>query len=203
MKIAIIGAAGNVGQRLLAEAVRRGHTVTAIGRDPSKIAVQPKVITAAGDAGDPAQLARVLAGHDVVVSSVPFRLSDPDKLIEAVRKSGVRRYLVVGGAGSLKTEHGGLHIDSPHFPEFAREEAGKGKVFLDRLEEVEDLDWTMLSPSALFTAGERTGTFRLGGDVILTGADGKSWISYEDFAIALLDEIEAPKHIRQRFTVGY
>jgi hypothetical protein len=132
-----------------------------------------------------------------------FRLSDPALLIDAVRRAGVGRYLVVGGAGSLEVAPGRLLIDTPEFPDFAREEAGAGKRFLDVLRTVDDLDWTMLSPSALFFAGERTGKFRLGTDALLTAADGKSWISYEDFAVALLDEIEAPKHVRQRFTVGY
>ena len=203
MNIAIVGASGNVGIRLVDQALRRGHIVTAIGRDASKLALQPGLTFVTGDANKPGDLAPKLAGHDVVISSVAFRLSDPALLIDAVRTSGVKRYLVVGGAGSLWAKPGTLHFNTPHFPEFAREEATKGKVFLDALRAVEGLDWTMLSPSALFTAGERTGVFRLGGDTLLTGADGKSWISYEDFAIAMLDEIETPKHIRQRFTVGY
>ena len=203
MKIAIIGASGNVGTRLVDEALQRGHAVTAIARDPSKLAARSGLTLVVGDADDSPLLARLLAGQEAIVSSVPFRASKPDLLIDAVRRSGVKRYLVVGGAGSLQTETGGLHIDSPHFPAFAFEEASKGKVFLDILRGVDDLDWTMLSPSALFTAGERTGKFRLGEDTILHDATGKSWISYEDFSIALLDEIEKPRHIRRRFTVGY
>ena len=203
MKLAIIGATGNVGTRLVAEALGRGHRVTATARDPAKLAARDGLTAVAGDAGQPAALAPLLAGHDAIVSAVAFRQSEPAKLIEAVRRSGVLRYLVVGGAGSLEVVPGKLLIDSPHFPEFAREEASRGKVFLDVLRTVDDLDWTLLSPSALFVAGERTGTFRLGGDHLLTGADGKSWITYEDYAVALLDEIEAPQHVRRRFTVGY
>lgn len=203
MKLAIIGATGNVGTRLVAEALGRGHRVTAIARDPAKLAAHDGLTAVAGDANQPATLAPLLAAHDAIVSAVAFRLSEPAKLIEAVRRSGVLRYLVVGGAGSLEMAPGKLLVDSPHFPEFAREEASRGKVFLDVLRTVDDLDWTMLSPSALFIAGERTGTFRLGGDGLLTGTDGKSWISYEDYAVALLDEIEAPQHVRRRFTVGY
>jgi len=121
---------------------------------------------------------------------------------EAVRLSGVKRYLVVGGAGSLWASPGKLHVDSPHFPAFAKDEAMGGKRFLDQLRDLMDLEWTMLSPSALFTAGERTTRFRLGEDTLLSGIDGKSWISYEDFAIAMLDEIETPSQVRRRFTVG-
>ena len=98
---------------------------------------------------------------------------------------------------------GSLLVDSPNFPAPHKEEASKGKLFLDALRGVDDLEWTMLSPSALFVAGERTGTFRLGGDSLLTASDGRSWISYEDYAVAMLDEIEQPKHARRRFTVGY
>ncbi|HEV2673844.1 MAG TPA: NAD(P)-dependent oxidoreductase [Aliidongia sp.] len=203
MKLAIIGATGNVGTRLVAEALHRGHRVTAIARDPLKLDRRDGLLPVAGDADQPDRLAPLLADHDAVVSSVAFRLSDPHRLIEAVRRSGVKRYLVVGGAGSLEAAPGTLLIDTPHFPEFAREEAGRGKIFLDVLRPVDDLDWTMLSPSALFVAGERTGTFRLGGDALLTAADGKSWISFEDYAVAMLDEIEKPTHVRRRFTVGY
>lgn len=204
MKIAIIGATGNVGQRLVAESLSRNHSVTAIARNTDGLSEQKGLTRTPGDVNDPTNLAAVLQGHDVVISTVAFRQGDPHKLIGAVRESGVKRYLVVGGAGSLWSKPGVKHINTPQFPEFAREEATKGQLFLDvLLKEADDLEWTMLSPSALFTAGERTGTFRQGTDDLLVGADGKSWISYEDYAIALLDEVEQPKHIRQRFTVGY
>jgi uncharacterized protein len=203
MNIAIIGVTGNVGTRLLAEALRRGHRVTGIARATAKLQPRAGLSLVAGDVNAPEALAPLLAGHEAIISAVTFRNSDPLKLIDAVRRSGVKRYLVVGGAGSLETEPGKLHIDSPHFPEFAREEASRGKAFLDVLRRTRDLDWTVLSPSALFTAGERTGLFRLGQDRLLTMADGRSWVSYEDYAIALFDEIEAPKHLGRRFTVGY
>jgi len=115
----------------------------------------------------------------------------------------VKRYLVVGGAGSLEVSPGHALVDSPGFPALYKEESLAGKAFLEALRKVDDLDWTMLSPSALFTEGKRTGVFRLGRDALLTAADGKSWISFEDFAVAMLDEVEHPRHIRQRFTVGY
>jgi putative NADH-flavin reductase len=203
MKLAIIGGTGKVGTRILAEALRRGHTVKAISRNPSALASQGGVTSVAGDTDDPEGLAKLLAGEDVVISSVPFRTTDPEKLIQAVRLSGVKRYLIVGGASSLEVAPGKLLLDSGLVPEFALVEARSGKVFLDALRPIKDLDWTMLSPSALFTAGERTGVFRLGKDNLLTGADGKSWISYEDFSIGLLDEVENPQHLKSRFTVGY
>ena len=203
MKIAIIGATGNVGRRLLDEALRRGHDVTAIARDISALTPTPKLAVVRADAQEPTTLAAALAGHDAVVSSVAFRMVEPAALIDAVRRSGVKRYLVVGGAGSLQIAPGSLLVDAANFPAAYKEEASKGKLFLDALREVADLDWTMLSPSALFVAGERTGTFRLGADSLLSASDGKSWISYEDYAVAMLDEIEQPKHVRRRFTVGY
>src|SRR5882762_9294220 len=132
-----------------------------------------------------------------------FLDSDPKKLIAAISDSKVGRYLVVGGAGSLEVAPGVRLMTTPGFPAPYKAEAGKGAAFLDLLRQERELNWTFLSPSALFTAGERTGKFRLGTDQLLTAEDGKSWISFEDFAVALADEIERPAHIRQRFTVGY
>jgi putative NADH-flavin reductase len=202
MKIAVIGASGNVGSRVAAELVRRGHAVTAIVRHPEKVSAQPGVTPAKGDLFDQPAMARLLAGHDAVVSAVHFLASDPAKLIGAVRESNVPRYLVVGGAGSLEVAPGVPLVTTPDFPVVYKAEAEKGGEFLDLLRQT-DLNWTFLSPSALFVAGERTGRFRLGTDQLLTGTDGKSWISFEDFAVALVDEIERPAHLRQRFTVGY
>ena len=113
------------------------------------------------------------------------------------------RYLVVGGAGSLEVAPGVKLIDTPEFPEAYKAEAGRGGAFLAYLRGVEDLDWTFLSPSALFFVGDRKGHFRLGTDQLLVDGEGNSSISYADYAIALVDEIEAPRHVRQRFTVGY
>ncbi|AWB24175.1 NAD(P)-dependent oxidoreductase [Methylobacterium currus] len=200
-KVAVIGATGNVGSRLVNELVARGHRVTAIARHPAP-AASPLVEPVAGDAGDPAGLARLLAGHDAVVSAVRFGLCDPAALIGAVRESGVTRYLVVGGAGSLEVAPGRRLIDQPDFPDAYREEATRGVAFLDALRAVSDLDWSFLSPSALIEPGERTGRFRLGGDQLLVG-EGGSRITYEDYAVALVDEIERPAHLRRRFTVGY
>jgi uncharacterized protein len=203
MKIAIIGATGNVGSRLVSEALRRGHTVTGIARDPSKLKDHPHLIPVSGDADRPSQLSTLIAGNEVAVSSIMFLRSDMRKLIEAIRLSGASRYYVVGGAGSLEVSSGRLNVEQPDFPSFAKAEATRGKEYLSYLRTIDDIDWTMLSPSALFIAGERTGVFRLGHDQLLVGSDGKSWITYEDYAIALLDEIESPKHAKRRFTVGY
>ena len=203
MKIAVIGASGNAGSRISAELARRGHSVTAIARHPEKIAAGSNVTAKAGDAQDQAALARLFAGHDAAISSIHFLDSDPVKLIGAARDSKVGRYLVVGGAGSLEVAPGVRLVTVPAFPAQYKAEAEKGGAFLDLLRQEKELNWTFLSPSALFTAGERTGKFRLGTDQLLTASDGKSWISFEDFAVALADEIERPAHPRQRFTVGY
>jgi putative NADH-flavin reductase len=203
MKIAVIGASGNAGSRITAELAGRGHAVTAIARHPEKIATQANVTVKPGDVLDQAGLARLLAGHAAAISSVHFLDSDPAKLIGAASESKIGRYLVVGGAGSLEVAPGVRLVTTPGFPVAYKAEAEKGAAFLDLLRAEKELNWTFLSPSALFVAGIRTGKFRLGSDQLLTAADGKSWISFEDFAVALADEIERPAHIRQRFTVGY
>lgn len=201
-KVALIGASGQAGSRILKELSSRGHTVTAIARNPEKIASLPGVTPKKGDVFDKSGLAELLKGHDAVISSVHFTASDPKLLVEAVRASGVKRYLVVGGAGSLEIAPGKRLVDQPDFPPAYKAEAAKGAEFLDLLRGETELDWTFLSPSAAFVPGERTGKFRLGKDTLLSGEKGSS-ISFEDYAIALVDEIEKPSHSRQRFTVGY
>jgi putative NADH-flavin reductase len=203
MKIALIGATGNVGSRILDEALRRGHEVTAIARDISKLAQRPKLRPVAGDVADATALAKSLAGHDVVISSVRFLTPHLGNVVTATKAAGVPRLAVVGGAGSLEVAPGVALLDTPNFPAAYKAEATAGRDFLVALRRETTLDWTFLSPSAFFHAGERTGKFRLGTDELLTAGDGKSSISYEDYATALLDEIEAPKHPRGRFTVGY
>jgi putative NADH-flavin reductase len=203
MKIAVIGASGNVGSRIVAELARRGHAISAIARHPDRIPRQPNVTAKQGDAADAGSLAGLLAGHDVAISSIHFLDSNPIKLIMAARESKVGRYLVVGGAGSLEVAPGVALVTTPEFPVAYKAEAEAGAAFLALLRQQSGLNWTFLSPSALFVAGERTGKFRLGSNQLLTAADGRSWISFEDFAFALADEIERPAHIRQRFTVGY
>jgi hypothetical protein len=203
MKIAIVGASGRAGSRITAELARRGHQVTAIARNPDKIERLAGITAVKGDVLDQAELVRLWSGHDAAVSSVHFTASDPDRLIGAARDSKVGRYLVVGGAGSLEVAPGVRLVTTPGFPAQYKAEAEKGAAFLDLLRLQKDLNWTFLSPSALFIEGERTGKFRLGSDQLLTTPDGKSSISFEDFAVALADEIERPAHPKARFTVGY
>ncbi|WP_439361252.1 NAD(P)-dependent oxidoreductase [Bradyrhizobium sp. DASA03007] len=203
MKIAIAGASGRAGSEITKELSRRGHTVTAIARNPEKIAALPNVTPTKGEVLDQAGLAKLWAGHDVAVSSVHFLASDPLKLIGAAKDSKVGRYIVVGGAGSLEVAPGVKLVTTPGFPAQYKAEAEKGSAFLDLLRQEKDLNWTFISPSAQFVEGERTGRFRLGADQLLADANGKSWITFADYAIALADEIERPAHLRQRFTVGY
>ncbi len=207
MDIALIGATGNAGSRILAELTGRGHTVTAIVRDASRVPASPAIKAVSCDVAAQEELVSRLKGHDAVISSVPFALTDPGKLIEAVRASGVARYLVVGGGGSLEIALGAMPLglklaDAPNFPEAYRKEATAGRVFLDHLTAETELDWTFLSPSAMFVPGERTGVFRIGGDLLLSNEHG-SRISFEDYAVAMVDELENPAHSRKRFTVGY
>jgi putative NADH-flavin reductase len=203
MTIALIGATGHIGSRILAELVARGHMVTAIVRNPEKVPALPGVTALKGDVYDQAGLATLLAGHEAAISAVHFSASDAATLIAAVRQSGVKRYLVVGGAGSLEVAPGVKLFDTAEFPALYLEEARKGGAFLDLLKQETALDWTFLSPSALIQPGERTGKFRLGLDQLLVDSEGRSAISTEDFAIALVDELEKPAHGRRRFTVGY
>lgn len=202
MKIALIGATGRVGSRLATELLARGHAVTGIALHPPSDQ-RPGITFVEADATKPSSLALHLVGHDAVISAVRFATSDVDALIAAVKSAGVNRLLVVGGAGSLEVAPGKLLLDTDGFPEAFKTEARAGARFLDRLREEPDLDWTFLSPSADFAPGERTGHFQLGDDQLLRDAEGKSHISMEDFAIAMVDELETHAHSRRRFTVGY
>jgi putative NADH-flavin reductase len=202
-KIAIIGATGRAGSQLLEEALRRGHSVTAIARDTSKIAPREGVVSMTVDALDAAALQAAVAGHDVVISAAHFATLPASAVVGPVKKAGVKRLLVVGGAGSLLLPDGTRVIDSEGFPEAYKAEASAGAEFLGHLRQEQQLDWTFLSPSAEFVEGERSGKFRLGQDDLLVSSEGRSWITFADYAIAMLDEVEAPKHSRQRFTVGY
>jgi uncharacterized protein len=203
VKVALIGATGNAGSRILAELARRGHRVTAIVRHPEKVPQLDGVIAQKGDANRVDDLASMLRGHEVVVSSVHFLDGRAESLIGVVRQARVPRYVVVGGAGSLDNGNGVRLIDAGGVPEPYRAESRAGCDFLDTLRQANDLDWTFLSPSAQFVPGERTVVFRIGADTVLRDAGGRSWISYEDYAVALVNEIEQPRHSRRRFTVGY
>src|SRR5260370_15979410 len=154
MRSVVAGASGNAVAAITAEPARRGHAVTAIARNPEKIAVQANVTAKKGDVLDQAGLAQLLAGHDAAISSVHFLDSDPAKLIGAARDSKVGRYLVVGGAGSLEVAPGVRLVTTEGFPAQYKAQAEKGAAFLDLLGHEKELNWTFLSPSALFTAGE-------------------------------------------------
>lgn len=202
-KIAIIGATGHVGSRLVEEALRRGHTVTAIARDTSALASRERLSLQNADALDAAALAGAIAGHDAVFSATRFASVPESAIVEPLKRADVRRLLVVGGAGSLYAAPGQRVLDLPDFPVAYKPEATAGAAFLDALRRERDVDWTFVSPSAEFVPGPRTQKFRLGVDELLVDGSGRSWISFDDYAIAFLDEFESGTHIRQRITVGY
>lgn len=201
--IALLGGTGNVGRRLLAEILRRGHTVTVLARKPVDDLPAGASFIQADITADAADLGARLGRHDVLISSARFDTVTADHVLTVARAAGIPRLAVVGGAGSLEVAPGVRLVDTPEFPAEYKFEALPGAVFLEQLRGVSDIDWTFLSPAAFFGPGERTGRFRLGGDAFLTDAQGNSRISYEDYAVALLDEIEQPRHSRQRFSVVY
>ena len=204
MKIALIGATGMAGSRILEELVSRGHYVKAIARNTSKVADTARVLTVELDLNDHEDLVTELKGQDAVVSAVRFQGLNINGLINAVRDANVKRYIVVGGAGSLNVpnQNNVRVVDTPDFPAEYKAEAEAGVKFLDALKQVDDVDWTFISPSAEFAPGKRTGEYRKGKDELLVGENG-SKISTEDFAVALADELEQNNHVQQRFTVGY
>lgn len=203
MHIAIVGASGRAGSRILNEALDRGHTVTGIARHPDKIPVRNGVTAKQGDINDPPAIAPTLAGHEAVISAVRFAGTSAANVLAAVKQSGVRRLLVVGGASSLEVSPGVRLFDTPGFPEAARAEGGAGIEFLEAIKGERQLDWVFVSPGAMLAPGERTGKYRVGRHELLKDENGKSWISMEDFAIAMVDELERPRHVRTRFHVAY
>jgi putative NADH-flavin reductase len=203
MKVALIGATGRIGSKITTELLGRGHSVTAIVRNPEKAPSQPNLKALKGDVTEPDSVAVLVRGHDAVISSAPFNPGISVKVLEAVRKSGVKRYIAVGGAGSLKAADGKLVMENPQIPAEWLPSIKEGSELLKLLRADQQLDWTFFSPAVQIGPGERTGNFRLGGDEVVAAADGKSSISYDDYAIALVDELEKPKHVRRRFTIGY
>lgn len=217
MNIAIIGATGFVGTALLNEAVLRGHSVTAISRHPEKIQLNDdKVTSKEVDVFDGDHLAEVLEGHDAVLSAYNSGWGNPniyddymkgaEAIQNAVREAGISRFLVVGGAGSLEGEEGQQLVDSPDFPKEHKDGALAARDYLDILRSEEGLEWTLLSPAVEMhpeVDSGRTGEYRKGQDQPVFDDRGKSQISVEDLAVALLDELENNEHIQQRFTVGY
>jgi putative NADH-flavin reductase len=212
MTIALIGASGYVGSAILREALWRGHHVTAVVRNTAKLSPEPGLTAIAADALDTAGLASVLAGHMAVISALSghsheqirkYYVGAVQSIIAAVKQARVPRLLLVGGAGSLDVAPGVQLVDTAHFPSQWKQTAEGARDALKLLREERELDWTMLSPSALLERGIRTNKFRLGTDQLLVDAAGESYISLEDYVVAMLDELERPAHSRQRFTVGY
>lgn len=203
-RIALLGITGRAGSRIASELLARGHRVTGIARNTADTPPQAGLTLQSADASRADSIAPLLEGHDVVVSATRFDGGPTaGMLLDAVRLAGVRRLLVVGGAGSLEVAPGLALIDTPEFPEIYKAEAGAGRAFLDALRGADDIDWTFVSPGAVFEPGTRTGAFRTGGDALLVDGDGNSAISMEDYAIAFADEIEHPAHVRARFSVAY
>ncbi|HEY4132736.1 MAG TPA: NAD(P)-dependent oxidoreductase [Gemmatimonadaceae bacterium] len=216
MRIVIFGVTGNVGRRVAAEALRRGHDVVGVVRDPNAVpSPDPRVQLMQGDATDAASVASVAKGADAVVSAISPRpssrglpqpkLADNVRaLIAGLRNAGVKRVLFVGGAGSLEVAPGQALMDQPGFPDAYRPEAEEGREALRVWRsEADGLDWTYLSPAAEIGGGERTGKYRMTNDAFLADGTGKSFITYEDYAVALLDELENAKHVGRRFGVAY
>ncbi|MGC4007848.1 MAG: NAD(P)H-binding protein [Pseudomonas sp.] len=213
LKIVVYGGSGNIGSRIVNEAMNRGHSVTIVDRNPKPIegphAHHVKLVT--GDALDPKDVAKNAAGQDVVISSVivrptptpDFSLRVAQAMVEGVRAAAPQkpRLMVVGGASSLYDANGKRLVDS--FPGEVPNEVGGAVLALDWLRTVNDVSWTFFSPPRNISPGTRTGKFRLGTDQVVVDAAGQSAISMEDYAVAMLDEIEKPQFINKRFTVGY
>lgn len=212
MKIAIIGATGFVGSKLLNEALERGHQVSALVQHIEKLPTHAALTAVKADVNDETALTALLAGHDLVISAFSghaagdvyqYYVDGFQHILNSVKAAAVPRLLVVGGAGSLEVAPGVQVVDTPSFPAEWKGTALGARTALEILRKEAALDWSMLSPSAHLEPGSRTGTFRLGGDQLLLDAQGESRISVEDFAVAMLNEAENAQHSRQRFTVGY
>jgi uncharacterized protein len=209
MNVVLFGASGMIGSRILNELVSRGHRVIAVVRDPSRVPANPSVAAVKGDILDPEDVAAKTKGADAVISAYGPGAGDVNDLLTATRsliaglhKADTRRFIMVGGAGSLLVGPGVDVIDSGHLPEQWKAIAIAHRDALHLLRE-SDLAWTYFSPAAFIEPGERTGKFRLGNDALLTDEQGNSRISAEDYAVAVVDELENPKHFRQRFTIAY
>lgn len=225
MNIALFGATGTIGKRILGEALRRGHDVTAVVRDPSRLAeadlqeMGTEMGTAKskrgtlrvieGDILMPDSIAKAAEGQDAVISAYGPRFGDEDELqeatrclIEGTRRGGARRLIAVGGAGSLEVAPGVRLMDTPEFPEEIRPLARAHNEAL-ALYQASDLGWTVICPPAVIEPGIRTGQFRIGLDRLITDERDQSRITVEDYAVALLDEVEDPQFQGARFTVAY
>ncbi len=209
MKVTLYGATGKSGSRILTELVQRDHTVVAVARNTSTVPASPSVTTKQDDLSNVDTIAAIIHGSDAVVSAYGPPPDDPDqviavtdRLVEAVEKNGGPRLLVVGGAGSLLVAPGVTLRESGHLPPEWVPIVDAHIAVLGDLRN-SSIDWTYFSPAAFFEPGERTGKFRLGKDDLISDEKGTSRISMEDYAIALVDELEKPQHHKARFTIGY
>jgi putative NADH-flavin reductase len=209
VEIALYGATGKAGSRILNELVARGHRVTAIVRDAARLRQQdPLVQVKRDDLSDPGRIAAAVNGADAVVSAYGAPQRDPDAIVGVTERQiaalngSAARLVVVGGAGGLFVAPGVALVDSAYMPEAALPIARAHVKAFNTLR-ASAIDWTYLAPAAYFEPGERTGKFRLGKDELIANAQQESRISMEDYAIALVDELEVPRHHRQRFSIGY
>ncbi|MDN7999035.1 NAD(P)-dependent oxidoreductase [Burkholderia multivorans] len=208
LNIALFGATGMIGSRIAAEAARRGHRVTALSRRPG--AAGDGIAAQAADLFDPASVAAALPGHDVVASAYGPKQDDAANvvaavkaLVEGARRAGLKRVVVVGGAGSLEVAPGKQLVDTEGFPAEYKAVALAHRDALDYLKTVDDLDWTFFAPAALIAPGQRTGTFRTGTGKLIVDANGDSRISAEDYAVAFVDALEQRGFVREIATVAY
>ena len=220
MYIVLLAATGRAGSTILNELVSRGYQVTAVARNLDKLPAQlpDTVKRVRDDLSSVDRIAEIITGADAVVSAYGPPSSDPrytsditytdqlvsvtERLIAAVRKAGAPRLIVVGGAGSLQFSPGVTVLDSGYWPEpYVQIATSHMKAFAAL--RASDINWTYFSPPMLIQPGERTGKFRLGSDDLIKDEQGNSRVSFEDYAIALVDELEKPAHERSRFTIGY
>jgi putative NADH-flavin reductase len=216
MKIALIGATGFVGAAVLEELLQRGHQVTALARNPAKLAARDGLTVVAADVQDSAQVAQAVEGQDVLVSAfnpgwdhldlyAQFQ-SGSRAILAGAKRAGLQRVLVVGGAGSLYVAPGVQLVDTPsfkdHVPPNIVPGAQAARDLLTELRSETALDWVMLSPPAFLKPGPRSGAYRVGAENLLMDGEQPAGITVADLAVAIVDEIEAPKHHRARFTVA-
>lgn len=213
--VLLIGATGFVGSAILNELVSRGHKVTAVVRNPEKLECVKGVEAVKADVADVDAIAKLAEGKDAIISAYNPGWMNPDiarlitenypKILEAAKKSGVERLLIVGGAGTLFCAPGLRVVDSGAIPEEIMGGVRPlGDFYLSTLTQEQDIDWTFFSPAGAFDEkGERTGQFRLGKDDLIVDANGQSHISVQDYAVAMVDELEKPAHHKERFTIGY
>jgi NAD-dependent epimerase/dehydratase len=213
--VVLIGASGFVGTAILEELLNRGYCVTAVVRNPEKMTIRNANLSVVkADVSDVNTLAAVCKGKDAVISAYNPGWANPDiyeetlknypLILEAVRKSGVKRLLCVGGAGTLFCAPGIRVVDSGAIPaEIMGGAKSLGEFYLNTLCNEKEIDWVFFSPAGLLEPGKRTGKFRLGKDDLIVDETGKSHISVGDYAMAMVDELEQANHHRERFTIGY